>query len=135
MGEPVVPEQPEFLTTVQDIFITVLRLGTCALMVHHGFDKIQNVDGFSANVVAKFFGFLPGRLISGHTRLQPRRLLAPACLLSACSRARLRPPWPRPWSSPSSFTCLTPAPRTSRSASLRRIHTTSSSRRCTSSYL
>ena len=35
-------------------------LGTCALMVHHGFDKIQNVDGFSANVVAKFFGFLPG---------------------------------------------------------------------------
>jgi uncharacterized membrane protein YphA (DoxX/SURF4 family) len=34
--------------------------GTCALMVHHGFDKIQNVDGFSANVVAKFFGFLPG---------------------------------------------------------------------------
>merc|ERR1711937_5601 len=32
----------------------------CALMVHHGFDKIQNVDGFSANVVDKFFGFLPG---------------------------------------------------------------------------
>merc|ERR1719364_379036 len=30
------------------------------MMVHHGFDKIQNVDGFSANVVAKFFGFLPG---------------------------------------------------------------------------
>merc|ERR1719258_522263 len=29
-------------------------------MIHHGFDKIQNVDGFSANVVAKFFGFLPG---------------------------------------------------------------------------
>merc|ERR1711957_112403 len=23
-------------------------------------DKVQNVDGFSANVVAKFFGFLPG---------------------------------------------------------------------------
>merc|ERR1719331_3428806 len=29
-------------------------------MIHHGFDKIQNVEGFSANVVAKFFGFLPG---------------------------------------------------------------------------
>merc|ERR1711937_424199 len=43
-----------------EVFILVLRLGTCALMVHHGFDKIQNVDGFSANVVAKFFGFLPG---------------------------------------------------------------------------
>merc|ERR1719161_3074801 len=46
--------------TVKDLGITALRLGTCALMVHHGFDKIQNVDGFSVNVVAKFFGFLPG---------------------------------------------------------------------------
>jgi uncharacterized membrane protein YphA (DoxX/SURF4 family) len=54
------PEQPEFITTVSDLGITALRLGTCALMVHHGFDKIQNVEGFSANVVAKFFGFLPG---------------------------------------------------------------------------
>jgi len=51
---------PEFLQELQQLLILVLRLGTCALMVHHGFDKIQNVDGFSANVVAKFFGFLPG---------------------------------------------------------------------------
>jgi uncharacterized membrane protein YphA (DoxX/SURF4 family) len=51
---------PQFLKELQELFILVLRLGTCALMVHHGFDKIQNVDGFSANVVAKFFGFLPG---------------------------------------------------------------------------
>merc|ERR1719331_1376757 len=29
-------------------------------MVHHGIDKVEHVDGFSANVVAKFFGFLPG---------------------------------------------------------------------------
>jgi len=53
-------EQPEWVTTVTDVGVTALRLGTCALMVHHGIDKIQNVDGFSANVVAKFFGFLPG---------------------------------------------------------------------------
>jgi len=53
-------QPPEFLQELQQLFILVLRLGTCALMVHHGFDKIQNVDGFSANVVAKFFGFLPG---------------------------------------------------------------------------
>merc|ERR1719440_2184637 len=53
-------EQPEFVTAAVDLGITALRLGTCALMVHHGFDKIQNVEGFSANVVAKFFGFLPG---------------------------------------------------------------------------
>merc|ERR1712106_265218 len=39
-------EQPEFITTLTDVGITALRLGTCALMVHHGFDKIQNVDGF-----------------------------------------------------------------------------------------
>merc|ERR1711934_241745 len=45
---------------LKQLSILVLRLGTCSLMVHHGFDKIQNVDGFSANVVAKFFGFLPG---------------------------------------------------------------------------
>merc|ERR1740138_1093596 len=54
------PEQPEFVTVATDLGVTALRLGTCALMVHHGFDKIQNVEGFSANVVAKFFGFLPG---------------------------------------------------------------------------
>merc|ERR1711871_583687 len=43
-----------------DLSLTAMRVGTCALMVHHGIDKVQNVDGFSANVVAKFFGFLPG---------------------------------------------------------------------------
>jgi len=49
-----------FADGVSDVLILGLRIGTCSLMVHHGFDKIQNVDGFSANVVAKFFGFLPG---------------------------------------------------------------------------
>jgi len=43
-----------------DVMTLALRVGTCSLMVHHGFDKIQNADGFSANVVEKFFGFLPG---------------------------------------------------------------------------
>lgn len=50
----------EFITPLISVGITLMRLGTCALMVHHGLDKIQNVDGFSVNVVAKFFGFLPG---------------------------------------------------------------------------
>merc|ERR1719484_86050 len=53
-------DQPEWLTTAGELGVFALRVGTCALMVHHGLDKIQNVDGFSANVVAKFFGFLPG---------------------------------------------------------------------------
>jgi uncharacterized membrane protein YphA (DoxX/SURF4 family) len=54
------PEATPLLENLTELVILVLRLGTCALMVHHGFDKLQNVDGFSANVVAKFFGFLPG---------------------------------------------------------------------------
>lgn len=45
---------------VTDACILALRLSTCAFMIHHGLDKIQNVNGFSVNVVAKFFGFLPG---------------------------------------------------------------------------
>merc|ERR1712106_121227 len=53
-------KDPEFVQTITDLWILALRVGTCSLMIHHGFDKIQNVDGFSANVVAKFFGFLPG---------------------------------------------------------------------------
>ena len=60
MNSPAVSEEPALVTAVTDLTITAVRVGTCALMVHHGFDKIQNVDGFSANVVAKFFGFLPG---------------------------------------------------------------------------
>lgn len=51
---------PEFVQTITDLWILALRVGTCSLMIHHGFDKVQNVEGFSANVVAKFFGFLPG---------------------------------------------------------------------------
>lgn len=50
----------KFAGGATDLCILGLRLGTCSLMVHHGLDKIQNVDGFSANVVAKYFGFLPG---------------------------------------------------------------------------
>jgi len=45
---------------ITDLSILGLRLGTCVLMVHHGIDKLDHVEGFSVNVVAKFFGFLPG---------------------------------------------------------------------------
>mmetsp|Transcript_42207 Transcript_42207/g.47973 ORF Transcript_42207/g.47973 Transcript_42207/m.47973 type:complete len:238 (-) Transcript_42207:83-796(-) len=62
--EPKVDEDATMFDSIAepigDITILALRLATCSLMVHHGLDKIQNVDGFSANVVAKFFGFLPG---------------------------------------------------------------------------
>jgi len=52
--------EPKIVQTLTDVIILGLRIGTCSLMIHHGFDKVQNVQGFSANVVAKFFGFLPG---------------------------------------------------------------------------
>jgi len=45
---------------ITDVCVTALRIATCALMIHHGIDKIDNVQGFSMNVVQKFFGFLPG---------------------------------------------------------------------------
>ena len=32
-----------------------VRLTMASLMVHHGLDKLQNAEGFSANVVAKSF--------------------------------------------------------------------------------
>merc|ERR1712085_202656 len=48
------------LDPISDVLFLALRIGTCSLLVHHGFDKVINVEGFSANVVAKFFGFLPG---------------------------------------------------------------------------
>merc|ERR1719356_1624973 len=53
-------QPPEIVQQLGELIITAMRLGTCALMVHHGIDKLQHVDGFSANVVAKFFGFLSG---------------------------------------------------------------------------
>ena len=61
-GAAVAEEAPfaEAAQLATDLSITALRLGTCVLMVHHGIDKLEHVDGFTANVVAKFFGFLPG---------------------------------------------------------------------------
>ena len=35
----------EVAEVAKDVAITSVRLGTCALMVHHGLDKIANVDG------------------------------------------------------------------------------------------
>ena len=41
------------LEPVGDVVVAALRVGTCALMVHHGLDKVVNVDSFSVNVVQK----------------------------------------------------------------------------------
>jgi len=43
-----------------DLTMLLLRAGTASLMVHHGIDKLQHVEGFSTNVIAAYFPFLPG---------------------------------------------------------------------------
>jgi len=60
--EPAITNDIEntLIEPITDVMVTALRITTCALMIHHGIDKIDNVQGFSTNVVAKFFGFLPG---------------------------------------------------------------------------
>lgn len=70
---------------VTDVCVLALRLATCALMIHHGIDKIEHVDGFSTNVVSKFFGFLPGdpsfwTLSAAVTQIGGSALLAPGFL-------------------------------------------------------
>ena len=43
-----------------DLSMLFLRVVTASLMVHHGLDKLQHVEGFSTNVIAAYFPFLPG---------------------------------------------------------------------------
>ena len=87
---PINPEQQSLeaaLEPVANVLATTLRVGTCALMVHHGIDKVQNVDGFSANVVAKFFGFLPGPASFWTLSAAATQILGAALLgVGLCSR-------------------------------------------------
>jgi len=43
-----------------DLGLLVVRLITASLIIHHGQDKLQHVEGFSTNVIAAYFTFLPG---------------------------------------------------------------------------
>merc|ERR1740123_350637 len=43
-----------------DLGMLILRVVTASLMVHHGLDKLQHVEGFTTNVIAAYFWFLPG---------------------------------------------------------------------------
>ena len=43
-----------------DLSMLLLRVVSASLIVHHGFDKLQHVEGFSTNVIAGYFPFLPG---------------------------------------------------------------------------
>jgi len=43
-----------------DLGMLVLRVVAASLMIHHGLDKLEHVEGFSTNVIAAYFPFLPG---------------------------------------------------------------------------
>ena len=43
-----------------DLSLLLLRVVTASLIVHHGLDKLEHVDGFSNNVIAVYFPLLPG---------------------------------------------------------------------------
>jgi len=43
-----------------ELSIFVLRIGFCALMIHHGLEKLQDPQGFAEFVVGTYFPFLPG---------------------------------------------------------------------------
>ena len=43
-----------------DLSLLLLRVITASLVVHHGLDKLEHVDGFSNNVISIYFTFLPG---------------------------------------------------------------------------
>ena len=46
------------LPVLADLGMLVLRVVTASLMVHHGIDKLQHVEGFSQGVIAGYFPFL-----------------------------------------------------------------------------
>ena len=50
----------ESLSWLHDVGMLPLRIITASLMMHHGLDKLQHVEGFSNNVIAVYFPFLPG---------------------------------------------------------------------------
>lgn len=48
---------------VAELGVLVLRVTVCVTVVHHGLQKLQNPEGFAANMVAKYFPFLPHPLV------------------------------------------------------------------------
>merc|ERR1719198_96157 len=58
----------------------------CLVVVHHGFQKLQNPEGFATNMVAKWFPFLPVPLFWTYVAAG-MELIAPCFLaLGLCTR-------------------------------------------------
>ena len=54
------PSSGSEVNILGELSIFVLRIGFCALMIHHGLEKLQDPQGFAEFVVGKYFPFLPG---------------------------------------------------------------------------
>merc|ERR1712224_997056 len=76
--------QPQ-LNLPNEIGVLLVRLTMASLMVHHGLDKLQNAEGFSANVVAKYFDYLPGEPIWWTYIAAVTQIVTPAGLLGRLS--------------------------------------------------
>ena len=68
-NDPIPEPEPEFsddlfpegaLETLQDVAITLMRVGTAAMMIHHGQEKLLSAEMFTNFVMTKYFAFLPG---------------------------------------------------------------------------
>ena len=54
------PSSGSEVNILGELSIFVLRIGFCALMIHHGLEKLQDPQCFAEFVVGKYFPFLPG---------------------------------------------------------------------------
>mmetsp|Transcript_10396 Transcript_10396/g.21943 ORF Transcript_10396/g.21943 Transcript_10396/m.21943 type:complete len:157 (+) Transcript_10396:101-571(+) len=63
-----------------EIGTLVLRLTVCSMVVHHGLQKLQNPEGFTEGIVAKYFTFLPFQPIIWTYMAASMEIVAPLCL-------------------------------------------------------
>ena len=54
------PSSGSEVNILGELSIFILRIDFCALMIHHGLEKLQDPQGFAEFVVGKYFPFLPG---------------------------------------------------------------------------
>merc|ERR1711924_266915 len=68
-NDPIPEPEPEFsddlfpegaLETLQDVAIMLMRVGTAAMMIHHGQEKLLSAEMYTNFVMTKYFAFLPG---------------------------------------------------------------------------
>lgn len=75
------------LETLQDVAIALMRVGTAAMMLHHGQEKLLSAEMFNNFVMSKYFAFLPGPGLAWTYAAGAVQAVAPAALaLGVASR-------------------------------------------------